>query len=82
MRCPVCVEQGTPSTLTRRSSGSVMHPVHVEPFYDEQGRYHLHDMSIIETEWECSNGHRLTVTSATPCPTCGVLYQENITFDG
>lgn len=65
MKCPTCVEQGLRSTVTE--GPSLTTAMAYQPFYDEEGRYHVHDMNRQTTEYECSNGHAWSVTGIRPC---------------
>jgi hypothetical protein len=37
------------------------------PFYDEQGRYHHHDLNTTTTGYRCSNGHEWTESNQPKC---------------
>jgi hypothetical protein len=39
------------------------------PYYDEDGKYHNHDMNTTTTNYSCSNGHKWTVNFR-PGSTC------------
>lgn len=31
--------------------------MHCDPFYDNDGKYHFHDLNINTIDYECNNGH-------------------------
>jgi hypothetical protein len=66
MKCPACVEAGTPSRLDfhRRPP----HPAPVERFYDEAGILHVHDHSGYCDYYTCSNGHGYMREHLSRCP--------------
>ncbi len=68
MKCKTCVEQGLKSTVEVVSSVSTLMCEH--QYYDEDGRYHLHDPNTTNTLYRCSNGHSTGETSRRHCPTC------------
>jgi len=37
------------------------------PFYDEDGKYHLHDNNVTTQSYVCSNRHQFTVKSRGRC---------------
>jgi hypothetical protein len=63
--CPECKHQRLKSLVfpkkRPRTSDSC------QPFYDEIGNYHDHDINITTTEYECSNGHKWIEESTNRC---------------
>ena len=65
MRCPICIAEGTSSTVTGGCGLSTM--VYCPPFYDEQGKQHVHDRNTTTSECMCSRGHRFTEATTRSC---------------
>lgn len=65
MFCPECKKEDRKSRVTPGFSSSTM--MYCPPFYDEDGRYHVHDVNQSSTEYSCSNGHRWTEVSRPSC---------------
>ena len=66
--CPVCQKNDQKSMVytglgTRTS-------MYCEPFYDEEGVYHHHDMNRVTATYSCSNGHRWRESWKDKCPGC------------
>jgi hypothetical protein len=55
MICSECKKVGKKSKVYSGASSSTL--MHCQPFYDEDGKYHNHDMNITTTNYSCSNGH-------------------------
>lgn len=55
MICPQCKEQGLKSMVYPGPSRTTL--LYCQPFYDEKGKYHDHDMNTTTTSYQCSNGH-------------------------
>ncbi len=68
MKCKTCAELGLTSTLSVVSNFATLMCDH--QYFDEQGRYHLHDPNTTSTVYRCSNGHSTVETSRRHCPTC------------
>jgi|10_taG_2_1085330.scaffolds.fasta_scaffold15055_2 hypothetical protein len=74
MICAQCREEGKTSTLKVKQLGKTLLGCPGE-FYDEVGKFHIHDPNSIETHFKCSQGHEWTETlKGFPCPTCGIKY--------
>ena len=65
VRCPQCMQEQTPSTVKVAGQHSTM--VYCAPFFDEDGRQHIHDSNVVTTDYECSNGHRWRQQSSGTC---------------
>lgn len=68
MKCPECEKPGLKSTL--REVGGFSTAMYCEPWYDEDGNYHNHDLNTHTSHYTCSNGHRLAVSKTPKCPSC------------
>ncbi len=55
MICPECSKEGQKSTVY--PGGSLRTCMNFNPFYDQDGKYHLHDANTTTTNYRCSNGH-------------------------
>ncbi len=53
--CPTCVEQNLRSVVYE--GGSKVRLSYCPPFFDEQGRKHLHDTNYRPRSFRCSKGH-------------------------
>lgn len=75
MKCPTCVAAEQRSTVTLVNLPNPF-PRSVQT-YDEDGDYHRHDISGVTHHWECSRGHRGTMTTHQECPSsakgCGFM---------
>lgn len=69
MICEKCKESGLRSTVHGGVSMSTL--MHCPSWYDEDGRYHTHDLNWTTSDWHCSNGHRWRVREQGSCPACG-----------
>ena len=69
MRCEQCKVDGLRSTM--RSGGSSMTLMGGHEYYDEGGRFHVHDPNITTTSWKCDYGHVTLQKSTHKCPICG-----------
>lgn len=65
MKCPTCVEEGNKSIVS--VGGSITTAMASHQFYDENGKYHLHDPNTSSTQYRCSNGHDWTESSKNKC---------------
>lgn len=88
MICPRCKELGLKSKIYDSGSTTVMC---CPAYYDEDGKYHVHDTNMSTTTMSCSNGHRLMVTLGRSCPNCdwgnkgkvvAQEYEPSASFDG
>ena len=69
MRCEQCKIDGLRSVLfSEGSSTTLMGGVE---YYDEDGRFHVHDPNITTTTLKCSMGHVTLDKSTLKCPICG-----------
>ena len=66
MICEKCKASGQRSTVTGGMSSSTL--MYCSPWYDEDGKYHSHDMNWRTTSYQCSNGHRWSVHEQGSCP--------------
>ena len=67
--CPTCVEEGRKSQINIGQSSTTL--MYAAPFYDEEGRYHLHDPNSTRTDYSCSNFHQWTETVPASRCACG-----------
>lgn len=75
MKCPVCIEKGLKSNVYPGCSFSTA--MWCAPYYDEDGKYHNHDMNTHSTSYSCSQGHRWTQRNASKCPSCDFESGDN-----
>lgn len=68
MKCPVCVKKGLKSCVTVGYSTSTA--MWCPAYYNEDGKYHDHDMNTRSTSYSCSYGHTWSVSSHRSCPSC------------
>ncbi len=68
MICEECKKAGQKSRVTCHGGSTTA--VYCAPYYDEDGTYHHHDMNIVTSSYECSNGHRWTTQRHPKCPSC------------
>lgn len=71
MFCSECKKQGLKSEIY--IGGSFTTNMFVNPFYDEEGKYHIHDINTTATNYVCSNGHKWVELKHCRCPqpNCG-----------
>lgn len=72
MKCEICVAHGLKSIVNVGISTSTA--MWCPPFYDEEGRFHDHDMNTTTTQYSCSNGHEWAEASK---PTCWCGWPED-----
>lgn len=65
MKCPECVEAGVESTVTNRGTQKTM--LGCRPFFDKDGKEHVHDRNRTLTDYTCSNGHRVHIVDHGSC---------------
>ena len=53
--CKFCAAEGKKSKITVK--GKVTQLMCINRFYDEDGKYHVHDPNLIWTSYYCSAGH-------------------------
>lgn len=68
-RCTSCPADDPPDAIYEGSSSSTC--MYFQPWYDKEGKYHIHDRNRITTVYSCSRGHRWAIERYAPCPTCG-----------
>lgn len=69
MKCPICQKEGKKSCVYEGITTSTC--IYCQPYYDEEGKYHVHDLNNHTTSYNCSNGHSWTKRRRGWCPTCG-----------
>ena len=65
MICQECKAAGQTSRVS--VGGGCTTAMYCPPFYDEEGKYHSHDLNTVTTSYSCSNGHRWSESGLTPC---------------
>lgn len=78
MKCEKCVAEGKRSTVTDHGGMTTCMGTH--SFYDEDGAHHFHDPNGHTRTYECSNGHRLSVTTYSQCRVAGCNFNSRNTF--
>jgi len=68
-KCPKCVEQGKRSKLYG-GDGGTRTLMSFTVYHDEDGQYHSHDPNRLTSGYQCSEGHRFSVTYSSACPSC------------
>jgi len=76
MICPKCKEQERKSTISMGLMRSTA--MYCPSFYDEEGKFHAHDLNSRSTSYVCSNGHNIIVINGNKCPSCD-FGREDIT---
>ena len=66
--CPVCQEKGLTSNVY--PGYGVSTAMYCQPYYDENGNYHNHDLNTHSFSYRCSLGHSWKVISGNKCPNC------------
>ena len=74
MKCKQCVELGKESRVLPRGGTSTL--MSCQPFYDEKGVYHCHDMNVKTFFYTCSNGHQWFEKQDPMCPGCGLDWMK------
>lgn len=69
MRCPECEAEGTYSVVY--DGPRWVTAMCVERYWDEDGRYHLHNPNTVAVSYECSQGHRWTAKDPAGVCWCG-----------
>ncbi len=68
MKCPECKKRGLKSKLNVGPTyGTCM--AHTE-YYDEDGKYHMHDPNKYTKSFYCSNDHRGYTETKNKCRSC------------
>ena len=65
MICPECKKEGLKSRVYVGPSTSTL--MYCEPFYDEDGKLHIHDLNMRTTNYSCSNGHTWSENHSGKC---------------
>lgn len=63
--CLTCAGEGEKSTVTEGLSMSTA--MYFAPFFDEDGKRHVHDGNTRRTDYSCSRDHRWTSVSHGSC---------------
>lgn len=75
MICKQCADEGKTSRVYPPGAELVT-CAYYPPFYDEQGKYHVHDGNWRTGQYRCSNGHRWTVSRIDRCPYQGCSWND------
>ncbi len=78
IKCPECVKEGKTSRLYSEQGGATT-DMAWECYYDEKGRYHMHNPNSKSWFYKCSNGHSVCVSKLSGCKSCGTGDQIEIT---
>ena len=68
MRCPECQKDEKKSKVYPQGMFSTL--MNCEPYYDEEGVYHYHDINRHTRSYVCSEGHRWSSVLNNICPGC------------
>jgi len=68
--CPECERAGQKSVMQVEKSKYYGNRG-AERFYDEEGRYHVHDKGYSISRLKCSSGHKIELTEPITCASCG-----------
>ena len=63
--CPQCKKEGKKSMVYPYVAFKTL--MYCAPFYDPEGRFHIHDSNVTTTEYSCSNGHEWTEKTSGEC---------------
>ena len=66
-RCPYCADEGKRSSLYPPAY-YYMTAMMTHPYYDEDGRRHLHNSNTSSGTWRCSRDHTWTRSVRPGCP--------------
>lgn len=66
--CPECKDRNLKSLVY--IGNLIIEPATVIrfPYYDEEGEYHSHDLSISRQSYSCSHGHSWAIKESKTCP--------------
>ncbi len=67
-KCPQCARVGKTSRLNLKDGDSKLGVVEV--YFDEEEVKHVHDTSVIQTIYTCTNGHVTLISNVGHCPSC------------
>ena len=79
MICKECKAEGNKSQVYPGHGSTTA--MWVQPFYDEDGKYHHHDGNTTTYSYSCSNGHEWTESSIGSC-WCGWPEKEDTPSGG
>ena len=65
MKCKECVANGQKSKVYPGYSTTTC--AGVQTFYDEDGKFHIHDPNVTTTTYTCSNGHEWVEDKRSKC---------------
>lgn len=68
MKCPECITEGKKSKIF--PGMSTVTAMYCAPFYDEDGKYHHHDLNTTTTSYSCSEGHDWSDSHQGQCGSC------------
>ena len=68
MKCAECEKAGETSRVYVGMGMTTS--MFCQPYYDEQGIYHHHDLNITTQSFSCSRGHAWAATVPNHCPSC------------
>lgn len=75
MKCPQCSKDGLKSIVYVRYNISTA--LNWNAFYDEEGKYHVHNPNIHTQYYGCSRDHIWSEESQGKCPTCGEWWKQS-----
>ena len=55
MKCPNCISENKKSCVYEGMTTSTL--LYFQPYYDEDGKYHYHDLNTSTTHYKCTNNH-------------------------
>ena len=65
MKCVECGKQGWKSNVYPGTGSTTL--MYCAPFYDEDGRHHIHDSNTTTRSYTCSQGHEWREDSSGTC---------------
>lgn len=65
MKCPECKKAKLKSRVYPGIGSATL--MYCRPFYDEDGKYHFHDLNTTTTSYSCSQGHDWVETTKGSC---------------
>lgn len=69
MICPKC-EEGGQTSKVYASGFSMRTAMGFASYYDEEGKYHVHDTNCTTEGFNCTNGHKIGIKKYSRCPSC------------
>lgn len=76
MICKECKAAGQKSSVYE-PAGWFSTAMGYERYYDEDGKYHVHDPNHSTGTYTCSKGHKWHVTRQKQCPSCEYGHQRD-----